>query len=207
MFRIFLLPLIALSLCSLHASARKKTVLPAVSADSFARRANALGLVFRMNNSLVACPVKDTLGLEYAFAMSANRMLGTDYEIRYSVWPLREAAAAYDSCKKTPGCTMRDPNTLCRERAAAMIQTMSGDKESEIIPDTAQGASKAYNADESGQKTFKLSTDFTFSYLYGHVRYLHKENVADIVITELGNNPQQYVQLMLWAMYGLTFKP
>jgi hypothetical protein len=65
---------------------------------------------------------------------------------------------------------------------------------------------KEFNADVGASAFFELNCSFGKNYKYGQMVILHKDNVADVIITYLSNDKTKHLALMMHAFHSLVFK-
>jgi hypothetical protein len=174
-----------------------------VTVNEFKKQLDAVGLIFEMPAGYKETYVHENNDLVYNFAIKNKK---EDFEIRYTIFPLKPSIAEYNICKQDTNCTMVDPNTIYKEQIAATVLNMTGGEKSNLGPFSPGGAKKDFNADRGGSAFFKFKSDFGKGYKYGQVIYLHKDNVGDVVITYMSNNGETHVDLMKKAFYALKFK-
>ncbi len=174
-----------------------------VSASDFQKQADSLGLVFVMPPNYVADSVKSNRDLYYCFAM---RDTTADFEVRYSIWSLKPAFAEYEKCKATPNCTSIHPDKIIFGRVQSNVLNMTAGESMDYSPFGTQAVGKEFNADAGGSSFFEFKCEFGKGYKYGQAMYLHKDSIADVIITFMSNDRQTHPDLMLMAFYALKFK-
>lgn len=63
-----------------------------------------------------------------------------------------------------------------------------------------------FNADDGGSSFFRFNCEFGKNYKYGQMVYLHKDNVADVIITYMSNDASTHSDLMMESFHALKFK-
>jgi hypothetical protein len=183
-------------------------VLPAdnekvVTEKEFKSFIDSVGLVFEMPVSYKETTVKSNKDLQYGFAI---KHITEDYEIRYSIWPLKSAFDEYNKCKLDTNCIMVNPNTFFKGRAESNVLNMTGGQNVKIGGFPAQAVKDEFNANVGGSAFFTFNCEFGKGYKYGQMVVLHKDNVADVIITYLSNDKDKHPKLMEEAFHALKFK-
>jgi hypothetical protein len=175
-----------------------------VSLNEFQSFIDTIGLAFDMPTGYTPTVVKQNNDLWYAFALKHDK---NDFEIRYSIWPLKEDFIAYNKCKlDTAHCTMVDPNRTFIGRAQSNVLNMTSGASDQISGFDEEAVKKEFNADAGGTSFFELHCDFGKGYKFGQMIVLHKDSVADVIITYLSNNKKTHSKLMNQAFHALRFK-
>ena len=190
---VFVLPAVV------EAQTEKKQMTP----DEFAESMRSQGLIFTMPEGFHSVPVKENRDLSYQFAIISP---DSAFEIRYSVWSLEQALIDYEECQKDSNCTMVDPNKIYFGRNQANLLNMTAGQGArfERFPD--QGVKEEFNADIGGAAMFELNCEFGEGYRYGQSVVLHKDNVADVIITYMSNDVEVHKKYLLPCFYTLTFQ-
>jgi hypothetical protein len=174
------------------------------SPEAFQNEVDAVGLVFTMPAGYHAVPVNPNTELWYAFAIKHNT---EDFEIRYSYWPLKEEMEKYRKCKLDTGCTMSDPNRTYRLRLEEQLLKLTKGEPQMMSKFPSEAVIKEFNGDEGGFTFFKINNAFGRGYSIAQTVVLHKDDVADLVITYLSNNRAKHDELMGAPFNALIFKP
>lgn len=174
-----------------------------VKVSAFQKEIKALGLEFNMPGGYQEADVKESLDLQYSFAIKNKT---ADFEVRYSVWSLKPELEEYEKCKKDPNCTMVHPNKTYTGRIQANVLNMTGGQDWDIGAFPAQAVKREFNADNGGSSFFEFNCEFGKGYKYGQMIYLHKDNVADVIITYMSNDKDSHSELMEVPFHALTFK-
>ena len=174
-----------------------------VKADEFQKYIDTIGLQFTMPPDYTETFVKENKDLWYSFAIKDKQ---ADFEVRYTVWSLKPTIAEYEKCKLDTNCTMVSPNVIYKGRIQANVLNMTGGQDWDIGPFPPQAVKKEFNADAGGSSFFEFNCGFGEGYKYGQMVYLHKDNVADVIITFMSNDKTTHSDLMMKLFYALTFK-
>ena len=174
-----------------------------VKAKEFQEYIDTIGLTFTMPAGFKEIAVKENNDLWYSFAIKDK---DADFEVRYTVWSLKPTCAEYEKCKLDTNCTMVNPNVIYKGRIQANVLNMSGGQDYEIGPFPTQAVKKEFNADAGGSSFFEFNCGFGKGYKYGQMVYLHKDKVADVIITYMSNDRKTHSDHMLKAFHALTFK-
>lgn len=164
---------------------------------------DTLGLKFEMPKDYKETNVKENRDLWYSFAIKDKN---ADFEVRYSIWSLQPELKAYEKCKKTPNCVMISPNVIYKGRIQANVLNMTGGQNWDIGAFPAKAVKAEFNADCGGSSFFEFNSEFGLGYKYGQMVYLHKDNVADVIITFMSNDKSKHSYLMEKSFHALTFK-
>ena len=101
---------------------------------------------------------------------------------------------------------MANPNKIYKGRIQANVLNMTGGQNQNIGPFPPQAVKKEFNANAGGSSFFEFNCEFGEGYKYGQMVYLHKDNVADVIITYMSNDKTTHTDLMMKPFHALTFK-
>lgn len=174
-----------------------------VTVKEFTAFIDSIGLKFTMPDNYKETPVIENGDLWYAFAIKSTR---EDFEVRYTVWSLKPTMQEFEDCKRDPNCKMAYPNNIHKGRAEANVLNMTAGRGAQIGGFPPEAVKKEFNADVGGSAFFEFNCAFGKGYKYGHMVILHKNNVADVIITYLSNDKSKHSDLMLESFHALTFK-
>jgi len=175
-----------------------------VKVKEFQQFIDTIGLKFTMPPDYKEAYVNENNGdLWYCFAMKDKK---ADFEVRYSIWSLKPAIEDSVKCKLDPNCISISPNVIYEGLIQANVLNMTGGQEWGIGPFPTQAVKKEFNADAGGSSFFEFNCNFGKGYKYGHMVYLHKDNVADVIITFMSNDKSTHSELMDKSFHALTFK-
>jgi hypothetical protein len=174
-----------------------------VSVEEFREFIQPKGLQFTLPEGFKATAVKENRNLWYAFAMKNEQV---DFEVRYSIWSLQSDLENYEECQQTPECFMLHPNQMFQGRVQSNVLNMTAGERMDVEAFPSAAVRKEFNADAGGSSFFEFNCEFGKGYKYGQMVYLHKDDVADVIITFLSNNQETHSDLMLKAFYALIFK-
>lgn len=174
-----------------------------VSESEFREYVDTIGLNFTMPDGFKETIVKENRDLWYSFAIKNEK---EDFEVRFTVWPLKSTIEEYEKCKLDTNCFMVNPNRIYMGRIQANVLNMTGGEHSSSDPFPAKAVKEEFNADAGGSSFFEFNCTFGEGYKYGQMVYLHKDDVADVIITYMSNDKTKHSDLMFSAFYALTFK-
>lgn len=174
-----------------------------VKVDEFQKFVDTIGLKYTMPPDFSETKVKGNRDLWYTFAIKDKH---ADFEVRYSVWSLKPELAQYEKCKRDTNCIMIGPNVIYKGRIQSNVLNMTGGQNWNIGPFPMVAVKNEFNADCGGSSFFEFNCEFGKGYKYGQMVYLHKDNVADVIITYMSNDKKKHSELMNKAFHALTFK-
>lgn len=192
--------LILLATLGFTVSEDKSTI---VSVEEFQQEMETTGLSFTMPEGYETTEVKENGDLWYGFAIKNKT---ADFEVRYTVWSLKDAASEYEKCKADTNCLMVNPNNFYSGRIQANVLNMTGGQDREIGAFPTKAVMSEFNADAGGSSFFEFHCEFGEGYKYGQMVYLHKDNVADVIITYMSNDRSTHSDLMDAPFHALKFK-
>ena len=175
-----------------------------VKVKEFQQFIDTIGLKFTMPSDYKETYIKEDNGdLWYCFAMKDKK---ADFEVRYTVFSLKPIIEDYEKCKLDPNCTSVSPNVLYEGIIQANVLNMTGGQEWDIGAFPTQAVKNEFNADAGGSSFFEFNCGFGKGYKYGHMVYLHKDDIADVIITFMSNDKASHSELMGKSFHALTFK-
>lgn len=161
------------------------------------------GLKFTMPEGYKIIDVKENRNLGYSFAViNADATM----EIRYTIWSLKPAVEHYEASLKDSNVMMISPNTIYKGRIQANVLNMTGGQMYDIGSFPEQAVKNEFNADAGGSCFFEFNCEFGKGYTYGQFMYLHKDDVADVIVTFMSNNKETHSDLMMVGFHSLKFK-
>lgn len=173
------------------------------SLADFEKEIQAAGLTFEMPEGYSITEVKENPDLQYSFAIqNAEHTI----EVRYSIFPLDEMMKKYEASLKDSTVTMAHPNKLFKGIVRANALNMNGGQPYDIAAFPAVAVKEEFNADNGGSCFFDVNCAFGEGYAYGQFIYLHRDNVADVIITYLSNDKTTHSDLMLESFHALRFE-
>ena len=101
---------------------------------------------------------------------------------------------------------MIPPNNIYVGRIQANVLNMTGGQMYEIGPFPSEAVKKEFNADAGGSCFFDFNCEFGIGYKYGHFMYLHKDDIADVIVTFMSNDKETHPDLMMAGFHSLVFK-
>lgn len=168
----------------------------------FQEYAASSGLVYSMPDGFHEVPVRENPDLHYVFAVISP---DSTFEVRYTVRPLADAIRRYEKCAEDENCTMVDPNRFYLGLAMANALNMSGGATDEFRRFPTEAVEEEFNAHAGGSSAFEFDCEFGEGYEVGQAIVLHKDNVADVVITFLATDIESLQKYLLPAFYTLVF--
>ena len=174
-----------------------------IKVSEFQKYVDTIGLKFIMPPDYKETYVKENKDLWYGFAIKDKN---SDFEVRYSVWSLQPTVEQFNKCKLDTNCLMVSPNVIYKGRIQSNVLNMTGGQDIDIGAFPPQAVKKEFNADNGGSSFFQFNCGFGKVYKFGQMVYLHKDNVADVIITFMSNDKSTLSDLMEKSFYALTFK-
>ncbi|MFC7773040.1 hypothetical protein [Flavobacterium sp. GCM10027622] len=171
--------------------------------EEFQKQAGLSGLQFEMPIGYKIKEVKQNRDLRYSFAIINS---DATMEVRYSLFPIKEMLIAYEKSKSNTNEIMINPNNLHVGIMNSNGLNMTGGKMVEIGDFPTQAVKKEFNADYGGSGFFEFNCEFGKGYKYGQFVCLHKENIADVIITFMSNDRNTHSDLMDIPFHALKFK-
>lgn len=169
----------------------------------FENLCDSSGLKFNMPAGYKIIDIKENRDLGYSFAViNADSTM----EIRYTIWSLKSALEQYEKSLKDSNSMMIPPNNIYKGRIQANVLNMTGGQMYDIGAFPPQAVKKEFNADNGGSCFFEFNCEFGKGYKYGQFMYLHKDNVADVIVTFMSNNKETHSDLMMIGFHSLIFK-
>ncbi|MCB0479706.1 MAG: hypothetical protein KDC84_16175 [Crocinitomicaceae bacterium] len=173
------------------------------SLSHFQSEADSAGLVFTMPEGFEITDVKENKDLYYSFAIiNADKSM----EIRYTIWSLNEMFEVYEASLKDSNVTMVNPNNMYYARVQANMMNMTGGQIYNIGAFPDEAVKREFNADKGGACFFEFNCEFGEDWVYGQFIYLHKDDVADVIITFMSKDADRHSDLMSPAFHALKFK-
>ena len=169
----------------------------------FQKNIEAYELEFTMPKGYRSVAIKENRDLSYDFAIKNEE---NTMEVRYSIFPLKSLVRKYKQSKNKKNEVMVNPNNFYSTTMQTNILNMTGGALSKIGYFPERAVQREFNADIGGSSFFKFKSDFGKGYVYGQAIILHKENVADVIITYLSNDKKTHAELSMIAFYALVFK-
>jgi hypothetical protein len=174
-----------------------------VKEEEFQKQIDTIGLKFTMPDGYEETYVKENKDLHYYFAIKGKN---ADFEVRYSIRTLKPVIAEYKKCQEDPNCVSVKPNAIYKSMAMANLLNMTAGQRMDVGTFPPQAVKSEFNADAGGSAFFEFNCEFGKGYKYGQMVYLHKDDVADVMITYMSNNQTTHPDLMEKVFHALTFK-
>ncbi len=171
--------------------------------EEFQKQAALSGLQFEMPIGYKIKEVKKNRDLQYTFAIIN---LDETMEVRYSLFPMKQMLIEYEKSKSNPNQIMINPNNVYIGIMNSNGLNMTGGKMVDIGDFPTKAVKKEFNADYGGSAFLEFNCEFGKGYKYGQFVCLHKENVADAIITFMSNDRKTHSELMDTPFHALTFK-
>lgn len=194
---------ITLSLCLVLAAFTTAFGQKQLSIKAFESFCDSSGMKFTLPEGYSVHPVKENPDLWYSFAIINS---DSSMEVRYTIWPLAEQMKAYEASLKDSTTMMVNPNNTYGGRIQANALNMSGGQMPQIGGFPAQAVKKEFNADVGGSCFFNFNCEFGKGYQVGQFIFLHKDNVADAIITFMSNDKSTHSDNMMMGFHSLIFK-
>lgn len=169
----------------------------------FKKLCDSSELKFYMPKGYAVKEVRDNPDLWYSFAIING---DATMEIRYTIWSLKPAFEDYKKSLKDENSMMVNPNTIYKGRIQANVLNMTGGQMYNIGKFPSRAVKKEFSADDGGSCFFEFNSDFGKGYKYGQFVYLHKDDIADVIITFMSNNRKIHSDLMMAGFHSLKFK-
>lgn len=170
----------------------------------FKEKLDATDLIFQMPKGYHFAEIKENKDMSYDYAIFNP---DSTMEIRYTVWSLKEAVVAYnDKIKKNPKEKLIHPNAMYKAMVQASMVKLSGGINYEIKEFPKESVEAEFLADAGGSCFFSGNSEFMKGYQYGQFLFLHRDNVADIIVTFLSNDKEKHSELMKIPFRSVGFK-
>jgi hypothetical protein len=171
--------------------------------SEFKNLCDSSGVKFTMPEGYQIMEVKENRDLGYSFAIINS---DSTMEIRYTIWSLKPALEQYEKSLKDSNSMMIPPNNIYKGRIQANVLNMTGGQMYDIGSFPPQAVKREFNADAGGSCFFEFNCQFGKGYRYGQFMYLHKDDIADVIVTFMSNNKETHSELMMVGFHSLTFK-
>lgn len=174
-----------------------------LNVQEFKTLCDTTGLIFEMPDGYKVIEVKENRDLGYSFAIINS---DASMEIRYTIWSLKPAIEEYEESLKDDNSMMIPPNNIYKGRIQANVLNMTGGQMYDIGAFPTTAVKNEFNADAGGSCFFEFNCEFGEGYDYGLFMYLHKDDVADVIVTFMSNDKEAHSDLMMGGFYSLRFK-
>ncbi len=169
----------------------------------FQKIADSCGLQFEMPKGYSVTGVKENRDLWYSFSiLNADSTM----EVRYTIWSLTFEKLQYEESLKDSNTLMIPHNNIYKGRIQSNMLNMAGGKMYNIGAFPSQAVKHEFNADAGGSCFLEFNCQFGEGYKYGQFIYLHKDDIADVIITYMSNNKETHSALMNIPFHSLIFK-
>ncbi len=179
------------------------TYCQTLTLEEFQKQAAESGMQFKMPPGYKIKEVKKNRDLQYSFAIINSE---ETMEVRYSLFPMKQMLGEYEKSKNHPNVVMINPNNVYVGLMTANGMNMTNGTMPDIGDFPPKAVKKEFNADYGGNSFFEFNCEFGKGYKYGQFVCLHKENVADVIITFMSNDRYTHSDLMDIPFHSLTFK-
>jgi hypothetical protein len=164
---------------------------------------DSVGLKFNIPEGYTVIPTIENRDLWYSFAIiNADSSM----EVRYTIWPLQTMLKEYEESLKDSNSVMIHPNKIYDGRVQTNVLNMTGGQWYDVGPFPTQAVKKEFNADAGGSCFFEFNCEFGKGYKYGQFMYLHKDDIADVIVTFMSHDKETHSDLMFVGFHSLTFK-
>lgn len=169
---------------------------------AFKKELKPLELTFDMPEGWTTTEVKENRDLGYTFAiLNKDKTL----ETRYSLFGLKNLMKEYEASLKDSNSVMLHPNKFYLGFVQANMLNMTGGNMVEIQKFPHQAVSTEFNADAGGTYFLEFNCEFGEGYKYGLIVYIHRDDVADVIITYMSDDPLAMQEQMMDAFHALKF--
>lgn len=196
---LFMLLLLPYSVVALRGQEAEDEMTP----EQFRRYLFSAGLEFTMPEGFIQVPRKENPDLWYAFAVMSP---DSAFEIRYSVWPLKQSLSDYEECLKDSNCMMVHPNRIFEGRASANVLNMTGGAGADVVRFPEDAVKEEFGADAGGSAMFAFDCQFGQGYTFGQAIMLHKDDVADVLVTFMSNDIERHRAYLNDLLYTVRFR-
>ena len=174
-----------------------------MSPEQFQRYLYSAGLEFTMPEGFVQVPRKENPDLWYAFAVMSP---DSAFEIRYSIWPLKQPLSDYEECLKDSNCMMVHPNRAFQGRAQANVMNMTDGAGGSTLQFPEDAVKEEFGADMGGSAMFVFDCQFGEGYTYGQAIMLHKDDVADVLVTFMSKDMNTHRAYLGDVLHTVRFR-
>ncbi|SEB35637.1 hypothetical protein SAMN04489761_0078 [Tenacibaculum sp. MAR_2009_124] len=189
--------LLVISFISLNTFAQQQTL------QEFKKECDASDLQFKMPKGFKRIDTKENGDLYYSYAIINE---DASMEVRYTIWSLEPALEEYKKTLKDENAMMIPVNNIYKGRVQTNVLNMTGGVMYSIGAFHPKAVKKEFHADAGGSCFLEFNSEFGKGYTYGQFIYLHKDDVADVIVTFMSNDKSKHSDLMMQAFYALTFK-
>ncbi len=194
--RIITALLLALSVTAIYAQTEKE----------FRKLLQENDLVFTMPANFTETGVKKNQELYYNYAIKYEK---DTFEIRYTIFSLESLFENYEKSLIDSNVSALDPNKFHHSMFMTSILNIA-QSGFESMPQTSAFPEEAvkteFSADYGSTSFFIANSGFAEGYELCLLMVLHKEDVADVYVSFLGNNMEKFEEYMLMAFYSIRFK-
>lgn len=108
-----------------------------------------------------------------------------EVEIRYSIHPLAPLLQLYEQARNNPNMVVLDPNMYYKGKAESIAENLTQGEWYEIGSLDQEVVRHGFRADDALVCFFNVNSEFGKGYTHGQFTCIHREDVADVVITYL----------------------
>ncbi len=180
------------------------TICLAQPKGQFKRKLRKYNLEFFIPAGYVNAPVLQNPNLPNEYTITKG---GEDFEIRYEIAPLKKELKAYKKNLKNPTLKLIHPNFLWKTVIRSRISQLA--EKQETSPELREFSEEAFNVefvgDGGGICFLPLASETNLGYKYAIAMVIHRNFVADVYITFLGNDREKLEDYSLEAFRAMRF--
>lgn len=169
---------------------------------TFNEQLSSLGLTFRMPEGYEEVAVKENRDLTYTYALYNSAL---DIEIRYSIFPLKHLVDLHKQSQQSEGMVVIDPNQIFFGRLETNAMNMTHGEWYEPVGAPAEFVEEGLGADQAVFCFFHVNCGFGEGYKHGQFLGIHKDDVADVIVTMLSND-ENHIKPEHAPILSLSFK-
>ena len=155
--------------------------------NNFQEQLTSLGMEYTHPEGFEEIEIKKNPDLQYSYAIFNKEL---EVEIRYSLFPLEPYFQMFEQAKSNPNMkmVMIDPNQYFTGLLETSAENVTQGAQYFLGEINGREALAQYGADKVLACMFDVNSEFGEGYQYGQFLGLHKDNVADVIITTLSND-------------------
>ena len=168
------------------------------------RKLKANHLEFYMPEGYAIAPTVEHPNLANDFSIAKE---DEDFQIRYKVSPLKNELKTYKKLIKNPTKVVVHPNSIWKSAINGRVNLLCNKEEK--IPDVRYFEDEAFNedfiGDAGGLCFFEVSESSEIGYKYAITMVIHRNFIADVHITFLGNEKEKLQDNSLTVFHAMKF--